>query len=54
MSFKKGDGRDKESKLGIKLVEQLRREDPYLPALLQSSDLSNAELAEETGSGFPA
>ncbi len=52
VSFKKGDGRDKESKLGIKLVEQLRKEDPYLPALLQSSDLSNAVLADKLGVGF--
>ncbi len=52
VSFKKGDGRDKESRLGIRLVEQLRREDPYLPALLQSSDLSNAQLAHKLGVGF--
>ncbi len=52
VSFKKGNGRDKERKLGIKLVEQLRREDPHLPALLQSSDLSNAALAQKLGVGF--
>ncbi|MFO7671794.1 MAG: PEP/pyruvate-binding domain-containing protein [Bacteroidales bacterium] len=52
VSFKKGDGRDKETRLGIRLVEQLRREDPYLPALLQSSDLSNAQLAHKLGVGF--
>ncbi len=52
VSFKKGDKRDKEQKLGVKLVEQMRREDPYLPALMQSSDLSNAEVARSMGVGF--
>jgi len=52
VSFKKGDTRDKERKLGIKLVEQLRKEDPFLPALLQSSDLSNAEVAGCMKVGF--
>ncbi len=52
VSFKKGDKRDKEKKLGLKLVEQLRRDDPHLPALMQSSDLSNAELAKKLGAGF--
>jgi len=52
VSFKKGDKRDKEGKLGIKLVEQMRKDDPHLPALMQSSDLSNAELAECLGVGF--
>jgi DNA-binding NarL/FixJ family response regulator len=52
VSFKKGDKREKEEKLGIRLVEQIRKEDPYLPALMQSSDLSNAELARQIGVGF--
>ncbi len=52
VSFKKGDTRDKEQKLGLKLVKQLREDDPHLPALLQSSDLSNAALAAELGAGF--
>jgi CheY-like chemotaxis protein len=52
VSFKKGDQRDSERKLGITLVEQMRKDDPYLPALLQSSDLSNAQLAERMGVGF--
>ncbi len=52
MSFKKDDGRDKETKLGIQLVKKLRSEDPYLPALLQSSDLSNEALANKLGVGF--
>ncbi len=52
VSFKKGDKREKEQKLGIKLIEQMRKEDPHLPALMQSSDLSNASLAESLGVGF--
>ncbi|MDF1576424.1 MAG: PEP/pyruvate-binding domain-containing protein [Bacteroidales bacterium] len=52
VSFKKGDSRDKEQKLGIRLVQQMRMEDPNLPALMQSSDLSNAPLAREMGVGF--
>jgi CheY-like chemotaxis protein len=52
VSFKKGDARDKERKLGINLVKQMREEDPNLPALMQSSDLSNAKLAKEMDVGF--
>jgi DNA-binding NarL/FixJ family response regulator len=52
VSFKKGDSRDKEQKLGVKLVQQLRKDDPHLPALMQSSDLSNAEVAKRLNAGF--
>ena len=52
VSFKKGDKRDKERKLGITLVQQMRKDDPHLPALMQSSDLSNQSLAESLGVGF--
>ncbi|TFH20066.1 MAG: response regulator, partial [Bacteroidia bacterium] len=52
VSFKKGDKRDKESKLGIRLIQQMRLDDPHLPALMQSSDLSNQSLAESLGVGF--
>jgi CheY-like chemotaxis protein len=52
VSFKKGDERDTERKLGIDLVKQMREDDPNLPALMQSSDLSNAPLAEQMGVGF--
>ena len=52
VSFKKGDARDTERKLGIDLVKRMREEDPHLPALLQSSDLTNARLAEEMDVGF--
>ena len=52
VSFKKGDARDTERKLGINLIKQMRKEDPNLPALMQSSDLSNAPLAAKMGVGF--
>lgn len=52
VSFKEGVKRDSEHKLGIKLLKQMRREDPYLPALLQSSEISNASLASDLGVGF--
>jgi len=52
VSFKKGDARDKEQKLGIDLIQQMRKDDPNLPALMQSSDLSNAVMAEELDVGF--
>ena len=52
VSFKKDNKRDKEEKLGIRLIEHIRKEDPFMPALLQSSDLSNAVIAEEMGVGF--
>ena len=52
VSFKKGDKRDKESKLGITLVQHMRLDDPNMPALMQSSDLSNKSLAEDLGVGF--
>jgi CheY-like chemotaxis protein len=52
VSFKKGNKRDSEEKLGIKLIEQMRSVDPHLPVLLQSSDLSNAALAQQMGVGF--
>ena len=40
------------AKLGIELVAKLRQKDPFMPALLQSSDLSNAKRARELGVGF--
>ncbi|MBN1131727.1 MAG: response regulator [Bacteroidales bacterium] len=52
VSFKRDNKRDKEEKLGLRLIERIRREDPFMPALLQSSDLSNAAIAGEMGVGF--
>ncbi|MEX0987295.1 MAG: PEP/pyruvate-binding domain-containing protein [Bacteroidales bacterium] len=52
VSFKKNNKRDTKEKLGLKLVEEIRRNDPHMPVLLQSSDITNTELAENLGAGF--
>ncbi len=52
VSFKKNNKRDNKQKLGLKLVEEIRKENPYMPVLLQSSDKSNKALAEKLGAGF--
>ena len=52
VSYKKNNRRDDKEKLGLRLVEQIRSEDPYMPVLLQSSDKSNESLALELGAGF--
>lgn len=41
-----------DEKAGIKLVEQIRSEMPNLPAILQSSEVSNSEFAEELKCSF--
>jgi len=52
VSFKKNNKRDTKQKLGLQLVEEIRRNDPHMPVLLQSSDITNQALAEELGAGF--
>ena len=52
VSFKRDNERDKEEKLGLRLIEHIKQDDPYIPALLQSSDLANAEIARAMGVGF--
>ncbi|MEX0981226.1 MAG: PEP/pyruvate-binding domain-containing protein [Bacteroidales bacterium] len=52
VSFKKNNKRDTKRKLGLKLVQEIRKNDPHMPVLLQSSDKSNKELAEKLGAGF--
>ncbi len=52
VSFKKNNKRDVKEKLGLKLVQQVRKENPYMPVLLQSSDISNESLAHELNAGF--
>lgn len=37
---------------GIKLVERVKQDDVYTPILMQSSDLSNADIARELRVGF--
>ena len=52
VSFKKNNKRDTKRKLGLKLVEEIRKNDPHMPVLLQSSDKNNQKLAGELGAGF--
>ena len=52
VSFKKNNKRDHKEKLGLQLVEEIRKADPHMPVLLQSSDKSNKQLAEALGAGF--
>ncbi len=52
VSFKKNNKRDTKEKLGLKLVEEIRKTDPHMPVLLQSSDKSNQALAEALEAGF--
>ncbi|MCM1163558.1 MAG: phosphoenolpyruvate synthase [Muribaculaceae bacterium] len=50
VSFKR-DGH-KDSKAGLELARELRRRDPYLPIILESSDTENAYQAMELGISF--
>ena len=52
VSFKKNNKRDTKRKLGLKLVREIRKNDPHMPVLLQSSDKSNKALAKKLGAGF--
>lgn len=52
VSFKKNNKRDNKEKLGLKLIEEIRKENAYMPVLLQSSDKSNEILARELSAGF--
>jgi len=52
VSFKKNNKRDAKEKLGLKLVQEVRKDNPYMPVLLQSSDKSNESLAYDLKAGF--
>lgn len=52
ISYKVDNKRDKETKAGLKLCQLVRNEDPFMPFLLQSSDVSNKKYADEMGVGF--
>lgn len=53
VSFKRDEvTRDTKEKMGLHLAQQVKREDPHLPVLLQSSDKSNRELAHKLEAGF--
>ncbi len=50
ISYKREGVLDKQA--GIKLCKLVKAEDPYLPFLLQSSDVENKVVAEDLGVGF--
>ncbi len=52
ISFKKNNKRDNKERLGLKLIEHIKTQDQFMPVLLQSSEISNADLAKELGAGF--
>ncbi|MCF8379957.1 MAG: phosphoenolpyruvate synthase [Bacteroidales bacterium] len=52
VSFKVNNERDARTKEGLKLCKVVREEDPYIPFLLQSSDVSNQIAAQELNVGF--
>jgi CheY-like chemotaxis protein len=52
ISYKVDNKRDKETKAGLMLCKQVREDDPFMPFLLQSSDITNKVFADEMGVGF--
>jgi CheY-like chemotaxis protein len=52
ISFKVNNKRDKETKAGLRLCKMVKAEDPNMPFLLQSSDVSNKKAADKLGVGF--
>ncbi|MFP4060687.1 MAG: PEP/pyruvate-binding domain-containing protein [Bacteroidales bacterium] len=52
VSYKKNNKRDQVSKEGLQFCRMVKAEDPHMPFLLQSSDISNAELATAMNAGF--
>jgi hypothetical protein len=42
----------KDTQAGVRLCKVIREEDPYMPFLLQSSDIENAAVARELNVGF--
>jgi len=52
VSFKVNQRRDQKAKQGLKLCQMIRKEDPNMPFLLQSSRIGNKKYADELGVGF--
>lgn len=52
ISYKIDNKRDQQTKAGLRLCKLVREDDPYMPFLLQSSDLTNKVYADELGVGF--
>ncbi|PKP21959.1 MAG: phosphoenolpyruvate synthase [Bacteroidetes bacterium HGW-Bacteroidetes-21] len=42
----------KDAQAGIKICKEIRAQDPFMPFLLQSSDIENAQIAKELGVVF--
>ena len=52
ISFKKSSRQDAETREGLLLCKMVRKEDPFMPFLMQSSDISNEKYACELNTGF--
>ncbi|NVO08964.1 MAG: response regulator [Bacteroidales bacterium] len=52
INYKIDNKRNSESMAGLLLCKQVKEEDPYMPFILQSSDISNKSYADEMGVGF--
>ncbi|MCF8224552.1 MAG: phosphoenolpyruvate synthase [Bacteroidales bacterium] len=52
VSFKRNNKRDTKHKLGLRLLKEIRKNNPHMPVLLQSSDISNDKLARKYEAGF--
>jgi CheY-like chemotaxis protein len=52
VSFKINNQRDHKTMAGLQLCKMVKQEDAQLPFLLQSSDKSNEERANQLGAGF--
>ncbi|HDP75162.1 MAG TPA: response regulator [Bacteroidales bacterium] len=52
ISYKVNNKRDHVAKAGLQLCKQIKSEDPNIPFLLQSSELSNKVYTDELGVGF--
>jgi CheY-like chemotaxis protein len=52
ISFKENNHRDHKTKAGLRLCKVVKQEDPYMPFLLQSSDITNDKYARKLNVGF--
>ncbi len=52
ISFKVNNKRDHKTKAGLRLCKLVKDEDPFMPFLLQSSDISNERYAKRLNAGF--
>ncbi|MCB9014106.1 MAG: response regulator [Bacteroidales bacterium] len=52
ISFKENNKRDHKTRAGLRLCKVVKEEDPYMPFLLQSSDMANEKFAKKLSVGF--